>query len=231
MKGPAMISKVAQGSVVPFPSFTEERVYMREFTQRDGLPADLARWQPTVDAMLGSVKTDLPMFLMVDQAFVRAGVAHRRPGLHVDMHWNPGPLLCHGGIPESRHLEYIPPRHRSQPASPGHIAIRPSHHDVPVAPPGHGPTLPLRHASGLGSEAVLLASDVVGCRAWVGEYEGDRGAGGSYDVIDTSRLKPLMFDAGRCYAGHTMTMLHESVPLLADAHRTVVRLNVPGWSP
>lgn len=37
---------------VQFPEFTRERVYMREFKKKEGLPFDLRRWQPTVDAML-----------------------------------------------------------------------------------------------------------------------------------------------------------------------------------
>lgn len=75
-----------RGSVV-FPAFTGERVYMREFNRKDGLPPDLARWQPTVDAMLDGIEAPRRIFLMVDQAEVSASSMHRRGGVHVDGYW------------------------------------------------------------------------------------------------------------------------------------------------
>ena len=209
-----LTSEVQRRGRVPFPAFEGERVYMRPFIKASGLPSDLSRWQPTVDAMLAGVETDLPIYLMVDQAFVRAGKEHRRPGLHVDMYWHPE-LLAHGG--GGRHW-HRPGRHQGHPV--------PSHHDFPEEQ-----REPVKKPSDPKKEALLLASDVLGCRAWVGPFEGDRGKGGEYGLIDASRLAPLEMLPGLVYAGHTMTMLHESIPLVADAHRTVVRLNVPGWAP
>lgn len=75
---------------VTFPAFLVERIYMREFRRDSGLPADLQRWQQTVDAMLDGIDTDGPIYLMVDQNIVGAGQAHRRPGLHVDGYWSAG---------------------------------------------------------------------------------------------------------------------------------------------
>src|SRR5206468_2322799 len=109
---------------VSFPAFRGERHYMIPFNQRDALPPHLRHWQPTVDAMLVGVRTDGPVYLMVDQSRVGAGVSHRRPGLHVDGNWI-AEIGQHGG--------------------PG---------------PGH------RHTNGVyAPEAVILASDVEGCRA------------------------------------------------------------------
>lgn len=81
------VSSVKRLGQVPFPSFTGERVYMQHFTKTGGLPSNLARWQDTVDAMLGDIECAGPIYLMIDQAFVAAGVPNRRPGLHVDGRW------------------------------------------------------------------------------------------------------------------------------------------------
>lgn len=91
-----MKSIVQQRGSVAFPTHTGERIYMREFRKADGVPFDLARWQPTVDAMLDGVDADGPIYLMVDQGLVRAGVPHRRPGVHIDGYWVPA-LQVHGG--------------------------------------------------------------------------------------------------------------------------------------
>jgi len=88
---------VVQGrGFAPFPQFTGERVYMRRFTKQEGLPEDLKRWQPTIDAMLDGVETNWPIYMMVDQAFVPAGQPHRRPGKHIDGYWDES-IQAHGG--------------------------------------------------------------------------------------------------------------------------------------
>ena len=60
-------SKVVELNEVSFPAWNGERVYMRPFTKRDGLPFDLARWQPTVDQMLQGIDTDSEIYLMIDE--------------------------------------------------------------------------------------------------------------------------------------------------------------------
>lgn len=81
------VSNLQTVGPVTFPAWTGERVYMREFTRRAGLPADLKRWQPTVDAMLDGLDAPGPVYLMIDQGEVRPGASHRRPGVHVDGYW------------------------------------------------------------------------------------------------------------------------------------------------
>lgn len=180
------VSSVQQRGAVRFPAFIGERIYMREFTKAAGLPADIARWQPTVDAMLDGVETEGRIFLMVDQAVVREQATHRRPGLHVDGHWNPA-LYAYG----------------------------------------HG-------GSSIGnteSETLILASDKLGCAAYVGAYAGEPGSGGDCSHIDASGLLRVEMEPGRVWAGDTLRMLHEAVPVERDCMRTVVRLNVLGWRP
>lgn len=171
-------SFVRRGERVVFPAFTGERVYMREFTRAAGLPPDLARWQPTVDAMLEGLDAPGSIFLMVDQAPVKAADTHRRPGLHVDGYW--------------------------EPALGGHNHV----------------------FDGGGYEALVLASDVLGCAAYVGDYEGEPGAGGDCAHIDASGLLRVDLEPGRAWSGHTLHMLHESLPMRRNCLRTVVRLNV-----
>lgn len=82
-----MQSIVQERGAVTFPTFTGERVYMREIRKSAPLPFDLARWQPTVDAMLDGVDTDGPIYMMIDQSLVQLGNTQRRPGLHIDGYW------------------------------------------------------------------------------------------------------------------------------------------------
>lgn len=204
-------SIVQQRGAVTFPAHTGERVYMREFRKSTGLPAHLSRWQSTIDAMLDGVDTDGPIYLMIDQGVVKATSSHRRPGLHIDGYWNPA-ISAHGGGG----------RHSGTPSDEGRG--------------GHGGG---RHCSGADSwanadyrdlEGLILASDVSASRAMVGWFDGLPGEGGDCSHIDVSDMQDIRLAAGTCYAGN-VTMLHESLPVAADCLRTLVRLNVPGWSP
>lgn len=189
-----MKSVLEKGSVVPLAAFTGERVYMRKFLQADGLPQDLKRWQPTVDAMLDGIKTDLPIFLMVDQRVVEAGSCHRRPGVHVDGYWH-DEISAHGG-------------HRPTP----------SHGPTP---PGHG-----GHSVRGAHETLVLASDVLGCAAYVGRFDGTPGDGGDCSHVDLRGGARVELLPGVAWRGETGSLLHESLPLLQSGTRTVVRLNV-----
>lgn len=191
-------SIVQQRGQVPFPTFTGERAYMREFTQRDGLPADLIRWQPTVDAMLQGIITEQPIYIMIDQGDVVAGASQRRPGMHIDGYWCAG-IQAHGG-------------------GGSHIT-------------GSWDTKPnWSHTNFSKPEALILASDVSACRALVGEYTGEIGDGGDCSHMDLTALASVRLASGYAYAGN-VTMLHESLPVSVNTRRTLVRLNVPGWTP
>lgn len=191
---------------VPFPSFTGECVYMHEFFKKKGLPNGLSRWQPTVDALLEEVDTDGPIYLMVDQGMVKAGQPHRRPGVHVDGYWNPG-VHAHGGG-----------GHGSSPSGPRH-APYPRHHS------GGAWASPDFRAH----EALLLASDVEASRAFIGEWSGVLGDGGDASSVDLSNLQQVPLLAGIGYVGN-VSLLHESLPIPYETPRTLVRLNVPGYS-
>lgn len=191
-----MLSIVKQGGDVTFPAFMAERIYMHEFTKCDGLPKHLSRWQPTVDAMLDGIDTDGPIYLMVDQKVVKAGVTHRRPGMHIDGYWIPA-KQCHGD-------------------GWGHSPSHKVHGHSTHCTSGDWP-----------NESIILASNVAACKGLVGEYSGAIGKGGDCSHLDLSGLTELLMQPNKVYVGN-VTFLHESLPVLANCERTVVRLNVPG---
>lgn len=79
-------SKVTKLGLVPFAPFTNERIYMQEFS-KNGLPLHLKHWDNTVISMLEGIPWKRA-WLMVDQQFVKKGEYHRRKGLHVDGYWD-----------------------------------------------------------------------------------------------------------------------------------------------
>jgi len=189
-------SSVTALGYVFFPGHTGERVYMRAFRKKDGLPADLIRWQTTVDMMLRKVDTDGPIYLMVDQAYVCAGEHQRRPGLHVDGWWNPdnGHGIPSWGQPE------------------------------PSPAPAHG----MNRGR---TEGIILATNVLGCVAYEGDYDGEPKPDGDCSHLGTRHLKRTPLTPFVVWAGDAVQMLHETIPMPTAVSRTVVRLNVPGWLP
>ncbi len=201
-----MKSELLTGATVSFPAFTGERVYMREFTPGRDLPADLERWQPTVDAMLRGVRATGKAYLMIDQAEVPAARTHRRPGLHVDGYWHPGVGHNDGPAPGGGHNPAPAPR-------PGHIFAG-----------GHG-----GHCQIGAREALVIAASVEGCEAFEGEWAGEAGKGGDCSAVDVRSLTRRRMPAGVAFVGETGAFLHAAIQLVAAARRTVVRVNVQGW--
>ncbi len=185
---------------------------MREFIPSIGLPQDLERWQATVDDMLIGVNAPGSVYLMIDQAEVKAGNCHRRPGLHVDGYWYAG---GHQTVPA----------HNPTPEFPLHPTPE---HRFPNYP-RHNPS-PKRSMVGH-SEALILSSNVDGCEVFEGEWEGIPGLGGDCSIIDVSNLKIKRMRSGVTWLGETGAMLHAALELSTNVLRTVVRLNVPGWVP
>lgn len=205
-------SIVQERGLVPFPAHTSERVYMREIRKAAPLPAALSRWQDTVDSMLVGVDTEGPIYLMIDQGVVKAGNAHRRPGVHIDGYWIPS-IQAHG---DGKHMaggwDTGDGRWKNSPGSGWDT--------------GGGWKTGIYSAP----EALILASSISAARAFAGQFDGRPGEGGDCSHVDTSALLEVPMRAGVAYAGN-VTMLHESLPIATDCLRTVVRLSVPGWSP
>jgi hypothetical protein len=230
------ISQVQDVGSVAFPSFREEKLYMLPFFQDAGLPAFARHWQGTVDAMLSQVRTASPIFLMVDAARVPAGTAHRRGGVHVDGYWHPN---LEGLDPDvQRWVAQLQQRIGAAVAG-GHG----QHRSVTLG--GHGEHRRTRmgghgehratcmgghgehRRGGLGQEALILASNVAACRAYLGAWEGNSGAGGDCAHVDVSGMPAQLLDAGRAWAGDTSSLLHETLVCEQAVERVVLRLNVP----
>uniref|UniRef100_A0AAU8L0G0 Uncharacterized protein n=1 Tax=Serratia phage Kevin TaxID=3161161 RepID=A0AAU8L0G0_9CAUD len=194
-------SIIQQRGQVAFPAFMAERVYMREFRKETGLPSDLTRWQPTVDAMLDGVDTDLPIFIMIDQGIIDPGSSHRRPGLHIDGYWHPK-LRAHSG------------RHGGRSSLQGGWDV------------GNG----WKHCDFSTPEALILASDITASRALSGIYLEAPGEGGDCTHVNVEGMSETILCANTVYAGN-VSMIHESLPVTKACQRTLVRLSVPGWTP
>lgn len=192
-----MNSTLKEIGPVPFPEHTGERIYMLPFFQQQGLPSSLSRWQPTIDLMLKDVITERPIYLMIDQGIVKAGNTHRRPRPHIDGNWI-AETNSHGASPN--------PRHR------------------PI--PTHSPW-PTHNTQEWAPEALILASDISACCAYVGEVDGLPSEEGDCSHLDLSDTMVIPFKERFAYMGN-ITMIHESLPVAFDCQRTVVRLNCPG---
>jgi hypothetical protein len=208
-----MLSSVKEGNIVThFPHFTHERVYMLEFWKELRLPIELRRWQSTVDQMLLGVDTGKRMYLMVDQSVVQAGQPQRRPGVHIDGYWSAGLSMHNGG--GGRH-------------TPRHIPVEPVH--TPGRSPFHSAaTERWEDATFEEPEAIILASNIQGCRGFVGEFNGPIHDGGDASEVDLSSLAEVQLEAHQTYIGN-VSFLHESLPFPEACKRTLVRINAPGW--
>jgi hypothetical protein len=206
-------SILQQRGEVQFPEHTGERIYMLPFLQKQGLPKEFGRWQPTVDQMMSGIHTDLPVYLMVDQGTVGPDRSHRRPGVHVDGYWRA----------EGRHT--------------GHRSTASSHmvdagdwdgggwggEELAV---GNWDVIDFSHP-----EAIILASDVSACAAYLGQYDEQRiGQGGDASKIILDSLNRVELGSNVVWAGN-VGLLHESLVYPETVNRTLVRLSVPGWTP
>jgi hypothetical protein len=83
-----MQSKIEDFGPIELPAYTGVRVMMMPFLMEDPtgtLPESLAGYRPALERVcaLASPKSGVG-YLTIDEALVRAGETHRRPGLHVD---------------------------------------------------------------------------------------------------------------------------------------------------
>ena len=207
-----MLSSVEEGGLVTyFPGFTGEQVYMVPFWKELYLPRPLRRWQSTVDQMLEGVETNREMYLMIDQSVIEPGKPHRRPGVHLDGYWSPAVGHNGGG-------SHTPSKHSPQPGgshTPGgtHHARRMRWEDADFEEP----------------EGIILASNVMGCRGFLGQFDGPIHDGGDASDVDLSGLAEITLEANQTYIGN-VSFLHESLPFPEACKRTLVRINAPGYA-
>lgn len=81
------ISKIVDRGRVELPEFTGVRVMMMPFLMQDpaSIPNMLGRWRGVIAALVRMSRVEKGVaYLTIDEALVKAGETHRRPGLHVD---------------------------------------------------------------------------------------------------------------------------------------------------
>jgi len=86
-----------------------------------------------------------------------------------------------------------------------------------------------RHIDGAWNSAstqmMLLASDVVGCAAYVGDYTPNFGADGDAAQVDVSKMERVVLQPNTTYIASPFTTIHESIPVEQDCRRTLVRIH------
>lgn len=252
-----MQSIVQQLGTVNFPSFNGDRIHMLTIDRDKPLPEVAKRWQQTIDDMMHGIDHDGPVYLMVDQKEVKANQLHRRGGLHIDGFWVPGTLITGAGYDSSPKYSTMSAtgKHINEKVTPGFKTDRQWREDQDLDKVQRErkrkiderlKNIPKKDASGgdewrtapawndpindeklWPNETIILASNVPACRALVGEWGGIIGAGGDVTHLDLSHMREIQLQAGIAYAGN-VTFVHESLPVLHDCQRTVVRINVPG---
>lgn len=243
-----MQSIVQQRGAVNFPSFNGDRIHMLTIDRDKALPEVAKRWQQTIDDMLVGIDHDGPVYLMVDQKRVEAGKLHRRGGMHIDGFWVPGTLIAGMGgydvgpkystMQAGKHINEIPTagfktdvqweedQRKDKAQRERNTKVRSRLKNIPKNADGkHGHRV--QPFSDWPNETIILASNVPACRALVGDWGGIIGEGGDVSHLDLSHMREIQMQAGIAYAGN-VTFVHESLPVLFDCERTVVRLNVPG---
>lgn len=79
---------------ISLPDFTGMRVYMYPHIKGEEYPDWGKEWDDVIDTMTHMVpETGFPMYITIDQSFIKAGNHQREPGPHTDGYWVPG-LEC-----------------------------------------------------------------------------------------------------------------------------------------
>lgn len=85
-------------SAIQFPAFAGRCIYMLPVTVNElagQLGSELGSWATVVREIAGQLfDGDRPLYLTIDEAELKQGDFHRRPGPHVDGEWDPV-MFCH----------------------------------------------------------------------------------------------------------------------------------------
>ena len=77
-------------------------------------------------------------------------------------------------------------------------------------------------------ESIILASNIKGCKGYVGEWEGSIKEGGDLSHLNLNHLNTFELEPNISYLGN-VSFIHESLPLTKKTERTLVRLNLQGY--
>lgn len=160
-------------------------------------------FKPIVEKMISSIpKLKGEAYLTVDGKLVEAGKSHRRGGPHIDGNYLAYATTGWGGKPQ--------PTDWKTGGVDGRVMTSEEH------------ALSYRLRTG----GMLIASNEIGCKAWVGEFEGEATAGGDCSHLDLSKARPFYLTPNNVYYGNSH-FIHESAPVDRDVLRTIVRITLP----
>lgn len=191
---------------VLLPDFTGLRIMMMPFLLEDvagSIPESMRQWKPAISRMLEKApKSKGVAYLTIDEAMVKAGETHRRPGLHVDG-IGPSPETIYGGwggggtpfigswggggnypppppVAPKPVAPPKPPKFVPTPENPGYGGWGGGHWKPGVGGWGSGMSSQLTGIHGGGRQSkeearmtgMLVAASVYGCRGWDQEVDG-----------------------------------------------------------
>jgi hypothetical protein len=219
------MSQLHEVENIEFPEFSGVRVMMLPVVLGDesSLPSDILAkvWHEPVSLLAEIAIGKMPDiagfvgYLTIDEAVVKPGLTHRRPGLHTDGYaeftndtitlggWSGGPWAA----PKREKLP------KPQPEEP-----------------------PKRHRGGWsggpwsasGSLGMLSASSIIGCEAFDQTFEGVSGSNGdcSHLIEQLDPTSKVVLEPGRVYAMDGDTV-HRSLRHMERTARQFVRLSMP----
>lgn len=241
-------SKIRHLGEVKLPEAHGIRIMMMPFKTEDvegTLPEYLQHYVPLITTLCDFATGPHGVgYLTIDEALVRKGESHRRPGLHVD---GIGPLKTAGGWASD------PGGWGGSSYERGPWASEPGGWAAPTKTyrggwaPEPGPwagcgarTLPQYTMGGWSStpagawarRGMVLVSSHYGCRGWAQDFEGYPGPNGVCEHLEdqldpSSEIKMLANHAYWCDA----LAVHESMPMTEDTFRQLVRVSAPSDAP
>lgn len=212
-------SQIIRVGSIMFPQFAGVRIMMMPFrleSPADSIPDSLAAWREALGQLcrMGPAKKGVA-YLTIDEALVRAGETHRRPGLHVD---GIGPRLAAGSW-----------------GGGGWAGGDPSPDPKPEKPtekPKKGGRTVRTSAPWRERRGMIVAASHVGCRGWHQAFVGFPGSNGDCAHLAAQResAKEVVMRANQAYWCAPLAV-HESLPVPVDVRRQFVRISMPNDCP
>lgn len=180
------------------PKFQGIRIHMLPIVLGEPLPESVNQYDSLVKQIADSTGyTGNHAFLMVDESFVPAGQHHRRPGIHVEGHWN---ISAHGPQP-GRHRPTPEPLHRP----PRHSGVGAVCEQVLMW-------------SNTGGTAFYKGRYT---RDFATDWRG-----GDCSDVDVSKMDRITSGPYELWETDVVG-LHETTPMPINSHRQFLRINIP----
>lgn len=195
-----MHSKINEVGSFALPEFDGDHLYMHALDVQDPkLPSQVGRYRPIIDQLMPILPLDKGIvYLTIDEKVIVPGTSHRRAGAHIDGIWQPAKMA---------HEE------------PGRHVIRAAGWDT-------GPYW--KEPEPKSGGGLLLLSNQVGCRGYLGDFDCVPGEGGDCEHIrDQLDAAPsFLMEANKAYLCNVWG-IHESLPVTTLTQRSLLRITLP----